>query len=96
MSYKNLCDMEQVMPQVRRHSSRSLDALLSRTLVPIALAVVMLGGVSLRSAKETPVVWAASSIGPAYSQFQSLSCSAVPTSCPLVLDHRRRRAHGSR
>ena len=43
----------------------------------------MLGGVSLRSAEDTTVAWIVSSIGPAYSQFQSISCSADPTSCPV-------------
>ena len=71
------------MPQVRRHSPLGLHELLNRALVPVAVALVFLGGVSLRSAEETPVVWAASSIGPAYSQFQSLSCFTVATSCPV-------------
>ena len=43
----------------------------------------MLGGVALRSAEYVTVAWTVSSIGPAYSQFQSIACSAVPTSCPV-------------
>jgi hypothetical protein len=75
--------MAQSMPQVGRHSPLGLHELLNRALVPVAAALVFLGGDSLKSAEETPVVWAASSIGPAYSQFQSLSCFTVATSCPV-------------
>ncbi len=57
--------------------------LLIRIIASAALAVVMLGGVSLWSAEYVTVAWIVSSIGPAYSQVQSISCSADPTSCPV-------------
>ena len=58
-----------------------LDELLSRTTISIAL--VCFATVYLASAEETPIVWTASSIGPAYSQSQALPCSAAPTACPV-------------
>ena len=82
-SYKQCLEMAQAMPQVERHPPRDLLELLSRTIASAALAVVVLGGVSLRSAEYVTVAWLVSSIGPAYPQFQSISCSAVPTSCPV-------------
>ena len=57
--------------------------MLIRTFAAIALAVVLVSGFSLRAAGEVPIVWTASSIGPAYTEFQTPSCSAEPTSCPI-------------
>lgn len=56
--------------------------MLNRKAASIALAVVLIGEASLKS-QIAPVVWTATSIGPAYAQFQSMSCSTVPTSCPV-------------
>lgn len=56
--------------------------MLIRIFVLIA-AVVFFNAASLRSAEEVTVVWTATSIGPAYTQFQTLACAAEPTSCPV-------------
>ena len=82
-SYKQCLEMAHAMPQVERHPPRDLHEVLSRTIASAALAVVVLGEVALRSAEYVTVAWTVSSIGPAYPQFQSISCSAVPTSCPV-------------
>ena len=82
--YLLLREMAQSMPELTRHSPVGLHALLIRNALTAALVATLLGGVSLRSAEEAPVVWTAASIGQASAQSQSLSCTLYITSCPVL------------
>ncbi len=82
MIYLKLRRMARSMPRLRRPFPLGMHALVIRTLVPILL-VAAASWTTLRAASSEPVVWTGSSIGAAYAQIQSPSCSAVPTSCPI-------------
>jgi len=81
--YLLLREMAQSMPELTRHSPVGLHALLIRNALTAALVATLLGGVSLRSAEEAPVVWTAASIGKASAESQLLSCTLSITSCPV-------------
>lgn len=76
--------MARQMPRLVRHSPFGFQSLLIRVIVPVLTIVSILIGSALLSAQDATVVWTSASIGPAYAQTQSPTCSAlVMFSCPI-------------